>query len=133
MTRSSKNQTPSSRQLKAGEMLKIAVNECFMEGKLLHFGFENSMVTVTRVNVSPDLRNAKIFITSFGGDVSAEEKKNLVKTLTQPEIKNFIRKTVSSKVNFKYAPELTFKLDEEFDQLVRVQNIIHETSKKDKN
>ena len=123
MTRS--NKAPSQRQLQASEMLKIAMNESLKTGKILHAGFENSLITVTRANVSPDLRNAKIYITSFGGAVSDEEKKKILTKLNDAQTKNYIRKFITNKVNFKYSPDLIFKFDDEFDQLVRVNNLIN--------
>ncbi len=115
---------PSQRQLKAAEMVKVAVNECFKTGKMLSFGFEESSVTVTEAKVSPDMRNAKIFITPFGKLMDEGKKQEIMQLLSEPEVKNFVRKFVANRINFKYSPELVFLIDEALEHATRINDLI---------
>jgi len=56
----------SKRQLKISKQLQKDLSEIFRL-KLGHI-FKNTLLTITRVEVSPDLSVAKIFISAFGPD-----------------------------------------------------------------
>jgi ribosome-binding factor A len=64
-----KNNPPSQRQLRVGEQLKQIISETMRRG---HFRNEAlidfSLVTVTEVRVSPDLKKATAYVLALGGD-----------------------------------------------------------------
>jgi ribosome-binding factor A len=82
----------------------------------------NALVTVSKVEMTKDLKKAYIYLSFFG-----QEDKDLVLT----KIKNksgYLRKTVASKTKLKYNPELIFFLDlspeyeEKIDRLIKAVN-----------
>lgn len=87
-------------------------------------------VTVTRVEVTPDIRNAKIYFSSLGGK---EEKESAIEGLNSAS--GYIRKSLSEKMRFKFTPELLFRLDESAEYSIHLNRIfdkIHkEKEKKD--
>ncbi|MCX7662003.1 MAG: 30S ribosome-binding factor RbfA, partial [Candidatus Omnitrophica bacterium] len=60
-------------------------------------------ITVTRIELSPDLRFARIFYSVFG---SPQEKTNTAKGLENAT--GFIRRLVAQRMNLKFVPEITF-------------------------
>ncbi|MBO8416239.1 MAG: 30S ribosome-binding factor RbfA, partial [Proteobacteria bacterium] len=61
--------------------------------------------TVTEVSVSPDLRNAKIYVSTLaGGDSSANEMLSGLQSAA-----GFIRSTLASRLKLRYMPQLTFE------------------------
>ncbi len=64
-------------------------------------------VTITRVELTPDLRYAKIYYTIFGEE---KEAKRVAKGLKSA--KGFIRKCIGDELELRYAPDISFRLDE---------------------
>ena len=52
----------SQRQLRVQELLKSALNEILIRGESKNPFLDKILVTITHVDVSPDLRNAKFYI-----------------------------------------------------------------------
>ena len=91
-------------------------------------------VTITRVELTPDLRYAKIFYTIFGGD---KQKKPIEKGLRSA--KGFIRKCIGDELELRYTPDISFRLDEKAEYAKRIEDVLtkikkeasDETDKKD--
>lgn len=64
-------------------------------------------VTITGIEVSDDIKNAKVFFSTLGGE---EEKKRAAEGLNSAS--GFIRKSLGEKMRIKFTPELIFRLDE---------------------
>ena len=62
-------------------------------------------VTVTGVDLSNDLRNAKIFVSIYSGD--KEETLKGIKSASA-----FIRSELARRMRMKFVPELLFRVDE---------------------
>lgn len=82
------------------------------------------LVTVTRVQISKDLRHAKVYISVIG---TKEEKEETIAALTSAA--GFIAVNSSQKVVMRYFPELTFRLDDSVDRHMRVEEILSTISK----
>jgi ribosome-binding factor A len=65
-----------------------------------------AMVSVTDVEVTKDLRYAKVFVSIFGSD---EEKSNTLTALKSSS--GFMRKEIGNRINLRYTPELIIELD----------------------
>jgi len=89
----------------------------------LHLG----LVTVTRVRISKDLKNAKVYLSFIGNKEPAEaciEKVN--------NRKKQIRMHLGSKMHLRYVPELDFYFDDTIEYANRIDEIIKEIHKDDK-
>lgn len=83
-----------------------------------------SFVTVTRAEVSPDLRRARVYV-SVLGDESAQKK-----TLLRLEhAKGFIQTEVGARLQTRYTPILTFYLDESVKKSIHISRLIDEAVK----
>lgn len=82
------------------------------------------LVTVTRVQISKDLRHAKVFISVIG---SEQEKTETIAALNSAA--GFIAVQSSHKVVMRFFPELRFKLDDSVDKHMRVEDLLSAISK----
>lgn len=77
--------------------------------------------TVARVDISKDLRHAKVYVSIIGNDEQKEE------TLTALEsAAGFIAVKSSKKVVMRHFPELTFRLDDSVEKHIKIQEILTE-------
>ena len=108
------------------EEVKKVVSELIYNG--LKDPRVNSLTTVTKVEVTRDLRYAKIYISVFG---NKEEKENTIKGLESA--KGFIRKEISGKIDLRYTPEPIFVLDESIEHGIYMSKLIEDVNKDSKN
>lgn len=78
-------------------------------------------VTVTRVQVSPDLQHARVFYTSLG-DPAAQ--KNTARALERAT--GFMRRQIGQRLRLRRAPELQFTFDETVGHQDRVAQLLKE-------
>ncbi len=80
-----------------------------------------SFVTVTGVDVTGDLQQAKIFITVLGSEKQKEE------TLAGlSKAKGFIRSEIGKRIRLRKTPELFFEFDESIDYGNRIETLLHD-------
>ncbi len=83
----------------------------------------SGLLTVTRVEMTPDLLTARVFLSIFGpGDPAA-----LLGRLEKG--KGSIRRTLASRIKLKYNPQLFFALDQGPGHQERIDRLIEETKK----
>jgi len=80
-------------------------------------------VSITDVELSQDLRHAKVFV-SILGDAAA-------KAQTMAGLGNaqgFIRKELGRRIRLRYIPEVLFRLDESIERGARVQRLLRQVA-----
>lgn len=80
--------------------------------------------TITLVEVSSDLRYAKIYVSVLG---APGEQKNTLSALESA--KGFVRSELGRRIRLRYTPEITFKLDTSIQRGTRVIKLLEETIK----
>lgn len=83
-------------------------------------------VTVTGVEVSPDMRQAKVFVSVMGN----EAKQNLSLRGLQSAA-GFLQSKVAKRIDTRYTPKLLFVLDLGVKKSIEVVQILHRELKKD--
>lgn len=83
-----------------------------------------SLLSVTGVEISRDIRHAKIFVSVFGDE---EQKKNALEALSSA--KGFIRSEVGRRIRLRHAPELTFHLDTSISYGAHINRLLNELNK----
>ena len=78
-------------------------------------------LTITRVKLSPDLQQARVYYTSIGDDKAKRESARALDRATP-----FLRRQVGQRLRLKRVPELTFFYDESIEQGDRVERILQE-------
>ena len=113
----------SQRQLRVGEMIKQSLSMIFIRNEAKVPNLETNIITVTEVQMSQDLKIAKIYVMPLGG----KEADEVISKLR--EYSFLIRKILSQKVDMKFLPKLLFRKDESFEYAEKIENLIKQTNK----
>ena len=102
------------------------VQELLLEeiSKLIQRGLKDpriGFVTITRVNLSGNLRHAKVFVSILGSD---EQKAASLEGLQSA--RGFIRQYLGKNLSMKYIPGLDFKMDKGAEHVEKIAKIINE-------
>jgi ribosome-binding factor A len=79
---------------------------------------------ITRVEMTNDLRTARIFVRRLEGGDDPENRKKLLDALGRA--KGMLRREVTNRLKLRHAPELRFAYDEGLDHTVRVEQLLAE-------
>jgi len=108
----------SQRLQRVGEVLRFELSELVrLKLKDPRLGF----VTITNVEVSQDLRHAKVFVSSLG---SPEEASRSIDVLTGAA--GFLRNELFKRVSLRLVPELSFKVDRSIEHSIRISQVLKE-------
>ena len=81
----------------------------------------DNFISISKVEISPDLYYCKIFITI---SVEDEKREKIVDSLNTK--KNFIRHKLTQRIQMRRIPELTFKIDRALDKGLAVLKVLDE-------
>jgi ribosome-binding factor A len=76
-------------------------------------------VTITRVTVSEDCRNAKVYFSVAG---THEERERSMEGLSSA--KGYIRKELGQRIRLRYTPEIIFKFDPSIEYSIHIGEVI---------
>ena len=76
------------------------------------------LVTVTGVDITDNLRYAKVFITVF----KEENKEKTLKGLEHA--KGFIRREIGQRIKMRFTPEIEFEFDEAAERGARIEEVL---------
>jgi ribosome-binding factor A len=106
----------SRRQRQVSELLHQEISQLIQRGtKDPRLGF----VTVTGVEVSPDLRVAKVHVTVLGDEADG---KSAMAGLTSAS--GFFRHELRQNLSLRYIPELSFKLDKSLEYGLKIDRLL---------
>ena len=77
--------------------------------------------TITKVEVSDNLKHAKVFVSVMGTEI---EKNNTMEGLKKA--KGFIRNTLGKNLYLKFLPELDFRQDDNADHVEKISRILND-------
>ncbi|MGN0514734.1 MAG: 30S ribosome-binding factor RbfA [Lachnospiraceae bacterium] len=83
----------------------------------------NPMTSVVAVDVAPDLKSCKAYISVLGDEQS---QKDTIKGLKSAE--GFIRTKLAKTINLRNTPEITFVLDQSIEYGVNMSKLIDEVN-----
>ncbi|MBN1504732.1 MAG: 30S ribosome-binding factor RbfA [Candidatus Eisenbacteria bacterium] len=108
----------SQRVARVGEVLRYELSELVrLRVKDPRLGF----VTITHVEVSADLRHAKVHVSSLG---TPEEASRSIEVLSGAA--GFLRSELFKRVRLRFIPELSFKIDRSIEHSVRISQVLRE-------
>lgn len=111
---------PSQRMLRVGEQVRHALSDTLRRGEILDPLIEQTVISVSEVRMSPDLRIATVFVSPMG----AADDAAVVDALNRHA--KFVRGRVSSALRqMKYMPEFRFRLDTSFDNFAKINELLH--------
>ena len=83
-------------------------------------------LTITHIEVTDDLRFARIFYSVLG---SAEQKEATAEALAEQQ--GFLRHLVAERINMKFAMEIKFEMDKSIDHSFRIDTLLKQIKKPD--
>lgn len=110
---------PSQRQLRVGELIRHKLAEMLARGEIHDDVLASHVVTISEVRMSPDLKIATAYVMPLGG----KDTKSVIDALARHA--KFIRREVAHSVNLRSAPNLRFLEDETFDEVRRIDELLH--------
>ncbi|MDH6230997.1 ribosome-binding factor A [Mesorhizobium soli] len=110
---------PSQRQLRVGEQVRHALSEVLHRGEVRDDLIETTVISISEVRMSPDLKIATAFVSPLG----APDDKAVVEALNRHA--RFIRGRASHSLRqMKYMPEFRFRLDTSFDNFTKINELL---------
>ncbi len=115
-----REQPQSQRQLQVSQGIHRSLVECFTKSSSkLGPRLYDSPLSITKVNISPDLKIANCFFLPFNTNLSPDEILDAIE-----ESRFVIRNFVTRQVNLKYSPQINFYYDSGFENSQKVEELL---------
>lgn len=115
---SKRARAPSQRQLRVGEEIRHALANVFERGELRDPELASVSVTVSEVRISPDLKNATVFVTPLGGD----DPNVILEPLGRAS--PYLRRRVAESVQLRAVPRLKFEADTSYGNAQHIDELL---------
>lgn len=112
------HKAPSQRQLRVGEELRHVIANIIERGEIRDPDVQGRAITVTEVRISPDLKNATVFVVPLGGGDSGPILKGLKRA------RPFLRHEIARMVDLRAVPDLSFEPDTSFDEAGKIEALL---------
>ena len=113
----------SQRQRKVAEELRHIISSALLRESFYDEYIKDNNITITEVNVSPDLKNAIVYMMPLGGINKIDVLNSLNK------ITGRLKKIISNNINLRQTPKLTFQIDETFEYAKNIHDILDKIKK----
>ena len=100
---------PSQRQLRVGELIRHALAEILQRGDVPDPVLEKTVITISEVRATPDLKLATAYVMPLGG----KNAEGVVAALEKN--KKHLRGELARRVELRSVPELRFRVDTSFE------------------
>lgn len=115
---------PSQRQLRVAEQVRHILIETLQRG---HFQndivLDSAHITIGEVRISPDLKNASVFVSLFGGG----DTQTVLKALNDSH--GFFQKEIGRQLKIKFTPRLKFVSDSSYDYADNINRLLKDVPK----
>lgn len=108
----------SVRLLKVGERVRHILSELLARQEVHDETLSAHSVSVTEVRMTPDLRNATVYVKPLLG----MDEDVVVKALRQNTA--YFQREVAKRLGLKFAAKLQFRPDESFDEADRIERLL---------
>ena len=108
----------SQRPTRVGEQIREDLTELI--SRQVHdpgIGF----ITITRVNVTPDLQQARVYYTTLGDDKARRDTRRALERASP-----FLRRQLGRRLRLRRIPELQFFYDESIERHDRIERILQD-------
>ena len=111
------------RSVRVAELIKMKISEIIRrkvnDPRL-------SSVTITNVDLSDDLRHAKIFYSVLGSDIGTNESESME---SLQNASKYIKSIIGQELGLRYVPDLRFEYDKFFQRSVEIVDLIENIEK----
>ena len=104
---------------RVGEQIRDELSRLLSRGAVHDPGI--GFITLTRVHVSPDLQQARVFYTSLGDPKARKETARALERATP-----FLRRQIGGALRLRRVPELEFRFDESIENQDRIEQILRD-------
>lgn len=104
-------------QIEISDLLRRHINDPRLSG----------LISITRVSLSNDLKNATIMVSAIGAEPNRDEILNGFHSAT-----GFLRRELAHRLKIRFVPELNFQFDDSIEQGVKLVNLIERVAAEDK-
>ena len=109
---------------RVGDQVREVLSELLARGEVHDPGI--GFITLTRVQMSPDLQQARVFYTMLG-DPKARTETEKALTRATP----FLRRQIGSRLRLRRVPEIQFRFDETIAHQDRIEQILRDLHAED--
>ena len=109
---------------RVGEQIRDELSTLLSRGAVHDPGI--GFITLTRVQVSPDLQQARVFYTSMGDPKARKETAKALDRATP-----FLRRQLGAMLRLRRVPELTFRFDESIIHQDRIEQVLRDLHQQD--
>ncbi len=85
-------------------------------------------VSVTAVEISPDLRHARVYVSHLG---TTEDEPQILQALEHAS--GYLRRELAHRVVLRYVPDLTFYIDDVLERARRIDALIEQIHQQEEN
>ena len=118
------NQRPFKRSDRLSDEVKSVISDILLKDIYIS---KNGLITITKVDMSKDLRYAKIFFSHiYTGFTSEDLEKKL--NLNKSKIRYYMGNNLDS----QYVPKIIFKFDKRYAKSNRIENLLNKVNKSNK-
>lgn len=110
---------PSQRQLRVAQEIKKIIAQFIDRGEVRNLEGIDTLVTLTKVTVSPDLKYCTVWFVTSNGDFVQEVLGGLQLAA------NYFRKQVAARTSLRYVPEINFRVDKSFEEVDKIEKLLH--------
>jgi ribosome-binding factor A len=112
---------PGQRQLRVGERIRHILADVLLRGELHDPVLDQAqMITITAVEVGPDLKHATAYVMPLGG----KNAEAILEALNRAS--GYFRSAVAPELDLRYSPRISFRLDHSFDQAERIETLLRQ-------
>jgi ribosome-binding factor A len=114
----SKSKGSGQRPAKVAQEIRRILAQAFLEDDLLIGSFPGVSVTVSSVDVAPDMRQARVYVLPLGREVTKDFEAVL------EECAQECTRIVAHALKIKFTPKIVLKADYGFDKAARMDSLI---------
>ena len=115
----STSSAPSQRMLRVGEQVRAAITQVLQRGEVLDPLIENTVISISEVRMSPDLKIATAYVTPLG----VADHAAVIEALNKHA--KFIRGRLGPQLRqMKYMPDVRFRDDTSFDNYQKIDSLL---------
>ena len=107
----------SNRTVRVNELVQREISDVLRK----RYQSESVAITISEVRVSPDLRDARVFVSIVGDEEHAEKKLRWIRSKAAD-----IREEVGRRIILKYLPKFEYVLDKSALRSARIMEVLEE-------
>jgi ribosome-binding factor A len=111
---------------RVGDQIRQELSELLSRGEVHDPGI--GFITLTRVQVTPDLQLARVYYTTMGDEKGRKDTAKALQRATP-----FLRRHVGGRLQLRRVPELEFRFDESVAHQDRIEQILRDLHEEDAN